>query len=174
MEASFDIVSPTDELIYEAEAIKVCDQVAQKYQKEIGPYRIKISSSEIIDGILDECQVPFEKRHLLLKQLSTLENRNLKDVKKSLTQDDYMPLQNLDRMSEFLSIRGPLSLVESKLQQMKGHMKKPDRFKQVIERFKSLKNYLKYFQMTELEPIMKDQQQSAFVFDFGLILDNHL
>jgi len=25
MEASFDIVSPTDELIYEAEAIKVCD-----------------------------------------------------------------------------------------------------------------------------------------------------
>lgn len=57
---------------------------------------------------------------------------------------------------------------------MKGNMKKPDRFKQVIERFKSLKNYLKYFQMTELEPIMKDQQQSAFVFDFGLILDNHL
>ena len=55
MEASFDIVSPTDELIYEAEAIKVCDQIAQKYQKEIGPYRIKISSSEIIDGILDEC-----------------------------------------------------------------------------------------------------------------------
>jgi len=25
MEAAFDIVSPTDELIYEAEAIKVCD-----------------------------------------------------------------------------------------------------------------------------------------------------
>jgi hypothetical protein len=25
MEASFDIVSPTDELIYEAEVIKVCD-----------------------------------------------------------------------------------------------------------------------------------------------------
>lgn len=92
MEASFDIVSPTDELIYEAEAIKVCDQIAKKYQKEIGPYRIKISSSEIIDGILDECQVTFEKRHILLKQLSTLENRNMKDLKKSLIKNDYIPM----------------------------------------------------------------------------------
>ena len=129
MEASFDIVSPTDELIYEAEAIKVCDQIASKYQKEIGQYRIKISSSEIIDGILDECQVPFEKRHLLLKQLGSLENRNMKDLKKSLAQTDYIPLQNLERLTEFFSIRGPLSLVESKLQQIKGFMKKPDRFK---------------------------------------------
>ena len=54
-------------------------------------------------------------------------------------------MKNIDSLIEFLSIRGPLSLVESKLQLLKGHMKKPDRFKQVIERFKSLKNYLKYF-----------------------------
>lgn len=129
MEAAFDIVSPTDELIYEAEAIKVCDQIASKYQKEIGQYRIKISSSEIIDGILDECQVPFEKRHLLLKQLGSLEKRNMKEIKKSLSETEIVPLQNIERLTEFLSIRGPLSLVETKLQQIKGYMKKPDRFK---------------------------------------------
>ena len=61
MEASFDIISTSrnhkgtgDELIYEAEILKVCDQIASHYSKEIGKYRIKISSSEIIDGILDE------------------------------------------------------------------------------------------------------------------------
>ena len=129
MEAAFDIVSPTDELIYEAEAIKVCDQIASKYQKEIGQYRIKISSSEIIDGILDECQVPFEKMHLLLKQLGSLEKRNMKEIKKSLSETEIVPLKNIERLTEFLSIRGPLSHVETKLQQIKGYMKKPDRFK---------------------------------------------
>lgn len=52
-------------------------------------------------------------------------------------------------------------------------MKKPDRFKQVIDRFKSLRNYLKYFMLNEIDINHKDQL-SAFVFDFGLILDNHL
>ncbi len=52
-------------------------------------------------------------------------------------------------------------------------MKKPDRFKQVIDRFKSLRNYLKYFMLNEIDIHHKDQL-SAFVFDFGLILDNHL
>ena len=53
----------------------------------------------------------------------------MKEVKNSLIQDGYIPVQNVDRLSEFLSIRGPLSLIENKLQQMKGQMKKPDRFK---------------------------------------------
>ena len=52
-------------------------------------------------------------------------------------------------------------------------MKKPDRFKTVIDRFKSLRNYLKYFTLSEIDSNHKDQLNS-FVFDFGLILDNHL
>lgn len=61
MEASFDLIASSknhkgtgDELIYEAEILKVCDQIASQYSKEVGKHRIKISSSEIIDGILDE------------------------------------------------------------------------------------------------------------------------
>jgi hypothetical protein len=82
MEASFDLISSTknqrgsgDDLIYEAEILKVCDQIASQYAKEIGKYRIKISSSEIIDGMLDEVQVSLDKRHHLLKLLSSIENK---------------------------------------------------------------------------------------------------
>ena len=64
LSASFDIVynksltqfDKGDEYIYEAEVIKVCDQVASKF-KEMGNFKIKISSTEIIDGILEESKV---------------------------------------------------------------------------------------------------------------------
>jgi hypothetical protein len=95
LEASFDILSlpasPNplynngDEFIYEAEALKVCDQVASLYTKEIGRwYRIRVSSTEVIDGILDEARVSLANRLPLLQMLSTLENKTWPEVKKEL------------------------------------------------------------------------------------------
>jgi hypothetical protein len=60
-----------DELLYEAEVIKVCDQVAQVFHKEIvNKYKIRISSSEVIDGILEEGRVKIQNRHRIIKILS--------------------------------------------------------------------------------------------------------
>lgn len=79
MEATFDLVSlPSgshynsgDELLYETECIKICDQVAQALVKDIGTkYKIRISSTEIIDGILEEGRVKIENRHKVIKTLS--------------------------------------------------------------------------------------------------------
>ncbi len=39
----------------------------------------------------------------------------MKEIKKSLSETEIVPLQNIERLTEFLSIRGPLSLVETKL-----------------------------------------------------------
>jgi hypothetical protein len=62
-----------DEIIYEAEIIKVCDQIAQNYLKEIGSkYRIRVSSSEIIDGILEEGRVRIENKHKVIKVLANM------------------------------------------------------------------------------------------------------
>jgi hypothetical protein len=69
-----------DEFIYEAEAIKVCDQVAQGWQREIGKYWIKVSSTEIIDGIMDEGMVKLQDRLQVLKLLSNFENKNWKEL----------------------------------------------------------------------------------------------
>ena len=94
LEGSFDIVqmpssssgsgsgkgNSGDEFIYEAEAIKVCDQVAQGWQREIGKYWIKVSSTEIIDGIMDEGMVKLQDRLQVLKLLSNFENKNWKEL----------------------------------------------------------------------------------------------
>ena len=75
-----------DEFIYEAEVIKVCDQVATLYSKEIlKGYRIRISSTEILDAILDEARVSLENRLSVLQILSTLEAKTWNEVKKELS-----------------------------------------------------------------------------------------
>ncbi len=59
------------------------DQVAQKYVRELGGrYKIRVNSSEIIDGIMDEVRVKVEERQVVLKVLSSLENKQWKEVKK--------------------------------------------------------------------------------------------
>lgn len=78
LEASFDIASmPSgahytsgDEIIYEAEVIKVSDQIASYYTRDIGKYRIKVNSTEVLDGILEEAKVKVNKRHRVIKILS--------------------------------------------------------------------------------------------------------
>jgi len=66
--------------------IKVCDQVATLYSKEIlKGYRIRISSTEILDAILDEARVSLENRISVLQILSTLEARTWNEVKKELS-----------------------------------------------------------------------------------------
>ena len=60
-----------DELIYEAEVIKVCCQVALALPKEIGTrFKIRVSSSEVIDAMLDEGRVKMVNRHRVIKILS--------------------------------------------------------------------------------------------------------
>ena len=90
LEASFDIVcgssktSAGDEVIYEAQCIKVCDQVAQAYIKEIGKYLIAVSSSEILDAIMDEAQVTLATRHQVLIILSESNEKPWKDIRVQL------------------------------------------------------------------------------------------
>ena len=103
-----------------------------------------MSSTELIDGIFDECRVRFDHRHLVLAALSDLDNKQWKEVKKVLINELFIEPANADRMGELLKIRGSIVTVEEQLKRIKG-LRKPDRFKQVVERFKSMRNYLKYF-----------------------------
>jgi hypothetical protein len=76
--------------------------------------------------------VRFDHRHLVLAALSDLDNKQWKEVKKVLINELFIEPANADRMGELLKIRGSI-------------VRKADRFKQVVERFKSMRNYLKYF-----------------------------
>lgn len=54
-------------------------------------------------------------------------------------------------MSELVSIRGNLDQVEAQIKLIKKRLAKEDRFEKVLERFKSIRNYLKYFGVEEEE-----------------------
>jgi hypothetical protein len=107
-----------DEFIYEAEVIKVCDQVATLYSKEIlKGYRIRISSTEIVDAILDEARVSLENRLPVLQILSTLETKTWNEVKKELssTQQDVeaelVSLRDAD-LAHLISLGGWIRALE--------------------------------------------------------------
>ena len=182
LEASFDILSLPlspgtkhnngDEFIYEAEVLKVCDQVASIYSKEIlRGYRIRVSSTEILDLILDEAWVPLQNRLQVLQLLSTLETKAWLEVKKELTLKNLVDPQYLSKMQELIQIRGNLEQIEAQTRTFRKRQGKEDRFQKILERFKSIRNYLKYFGVYEEDP---SGQTGSIVFDFGLVLENQL
>ncbi|CDW86336.1 eukaryotic translation initiation factor 2alpha kinase [Stylonychia lemnae] len=188
LEATYDVVQQTtaqnynsgDEIIHEAEVIKVCDQIAQAYIKEIGSkYKIRVSSSEIIDGILEEGRVRVESRHKVVKILaSMIDKQPWPIIKRELLNQGLVSANHIEKIGDLIKIKGSVQQIEQILKNHKT-MRKVDRFKKVIEYFKSLRNYLKYF------GILEDDQQAAnhssgggvtgvLIFDFSMILENYL
>ena len=52
-------------------------------------------------------------------------------------------------MGELIRVRGGIASVEEQVRRIAKGLKRPDRFRAVIERFKCLRNYLKYFGVAE-------------------------
>ena len=59
---------PKSELLYEAETIKLLSTLSQKFYP--GIYQIHIGSSELLDAIMDECNVKLQDRPVVLRLLS--------------------------------------------------------------------------------------------------------
>eukprot|EP00347_Sterkiella_histriomuscorum_P020704 403336798 len=182
LEASFDITSlmsgshytSGDEIIYEAEVIKVADQIAQSFSGILGRgYKIKVSSSEIIDGIMEECHISISRRHLLIRDLSmNLDKEPWGNIKKRLIKNDLINQANAERLGEFLKIRGSIAQIEQQIKNNRS-MRQVDRFKKVIEYFKSLRNYLKYYEIFEDEG-SQGNSSGVLQFDLGLFLQSNL
>jgi len=68
-------------------------------------------------------------------------------------------------------LKGNLDHVEGQIKIMKKRLVKENRFDKVLERFKSIRNYLKYLGVCEEDP---SGNSGSLVFDFGLVLDKQL
>lgn len=55
----------------------------------------------------------------------------------------------MEKMGELIRVRGGIASVEEQVRRIAKGLKRPDRFRAVIERFKCLRNYLKYFGVAE-------------------------
>ena len=92
--------------------------------KEIGKYKIKINSTRIIDGILEEAGVRLEKRHLVLRLLANNENKQWKDVRRALKEDKLAV--DVEKIGELMRINGNIKKVEEQIKAKS--LRKADRF----------------------------------------------
>jgi hypothetical protein len=67
-----------------------------------------------------------------------------------------------------MSVKGSIAEVEKQLKRVRG-LRVKNRFNLLVERFKSLRNYLKYLGVLEEDEI---QGIGNLTFDFGLVLEN--
>jgi hypothetical protein len=64
-----------------------------------------------------------------------------------------------------------MEAVEEKLKLVRKRLAKENRFDKVLERFKSIRNYLKYLGVLEED---SNGANGTLTFDFGLVLENQL
>jgi len=86
----------------------VCEHIAQTYIKEIGgKYKIRISSSEIIDGILEEGRVRIENRHKVIKILANMiDKQPWPIIKKELLNQNLVSSNHIEKICDLLKIKG--------------------------------------------------------------------
>ena len=119
--------------------------------------------------MLDEGRVKMANRHRVIKMLSQSSDKyNWTLIKSELINQNLVSNEHADKMGDILKMKGTLKQIEDMINADKK-TKKGERFKRVIEYFKSIKNYLKYFGVNEDD---QGLQQGVIIFDFGLILEN--
>ena len=63
-------------------------------------------------------------------------------------QEGLVDQASISILEEVMSVRGPIGEVEKQLKRVRG-MRVKGRFNELVERFKSLRNYLKYLGVAE-------------------------
>lgn len=111
---------------------------------------------------MDEAQVPITKRYEILKILGGLENKHWKDVRLAL--EKILNDNHIQKISDLTKLKGTISQLEDQLKKLK-FLRRPDRFTQVLNHMKSLRNYLKYLSVLEID-------SGPIYFDFGLFLED--
>jgi len=61
---------------------------------------------------MDEGQVKIERRHLVLQALSSVENKQWKDIKKQLQTEGLVEEANIQRIWDLIKVRGSISKIE--------------------------------------------------------------
>jgi hypothetical protein len=67
---------------------------------------LRVSSTEVIDGIFDEGGVEMRHRHACMKLLSGLENKQWKEIRKQMVSEGLVTGEAAERMGEIMRVRG--------------------------------------------------------------------
>lgn len=128
--------------------LRVCERAcAQHFQ---GRFELRISSTEILDALFEECQVELADRLPLMKLLYYLQHDSQKFNTKEIREefDTFKKRFNYTKLFDLIKIRGTVDHIERQLKQ-KSHILCKKRFITAIEYLKRLRDNLAIFGLTE-------------------------
>ena len=144
-EVDFDIVHtiPCPKMTYDAEVIKVVIEILNEF-KSIRSENICIhlNHPKFIDAIFDYCKISKEEKLRLIIQhyILSLGRQNWKQVRKQLSVEFHIPSDNLNKLELYMTLKGPLAVVEPKLRALITFSSKAKEalsdLKQIIETLK--------------------------------------
>lgn len=175
-----------NELMQEIEALRVTEQACRKQFAE--RFELRVSSTEIIDALFEECQVELQDRLPLLRLFHCCMNEvnkcNTKEFREEF--EVFRKRFNSVKFFELIKIRGTVESIEKQIK-AKTHILCRKRFLAAIEYFLRLRDGLALFGITEKDENSKldtnrkrevqvhrqfseTKRESVLVFDFGLVL----
>ena len=118
LEASFDIVQfqnkdYLNEIINEAELLTMAFKIGQTFNLS-QKFTILVSSSELLDAILDECQVPLENRHQVIQIVYQMKNEHkfIQEITIYLKESKLIAGSQLEKFKELIKVNGTLASVK--------------------------------------------------------------
>ena len=152
-------INEDEELMHEVEVVSTTYEIITKYTKAVGIPKIIVNSSEILDVIMEECNIDLNVRHKVLYLLSEIEIRPWNEIKKKLNETYSIPRKDVDKLGKLIKIEGSLDQVKREVHTMKGLLYRKNLLK-IIADFKTFENYCEWVGINK----------SSLHFDVGMVL----
>ena len=159
-----------EELMLEVEILRICDQ-AFRNSKLSQRYEMKVSSSELLDALFEECSVDLADRIPLLQLIFEQQARgtSMTTPAKSNEVSNQARIRlelnkisdrgaNVTKLLELMKIKGSCDQIEKQLQ-LKQHIYCKARFSNVIAYFRRLEEILKLFTIYSEDPEQTDAEK---------------
>lgn len=147
-----------------------CVQIAQNFFKDLGlDVNIEISSRKLLDGIIESCEIPEDKRMAVILEIDKLRKVGINEAQKSI---HALGVNNAatERLMEILSTKGSNFEKLEKMKELVNNRKAADGLKELEELFTyidekdvvlnlSLSRGLSYYTGPVFEVFLKDEKQ---------------
>ncbi|KAK3099260.1 hypothetical protein FSP39_001768, partial [Pinctada imbricata] len=136
-QCDFDIAGQYDPMIPDAECVKLVAEILS--QLDIGDFVIKINHRKLLDGMFAACGVPDDKFRTACSAVDKLDKTFWDDVRMEMIDEKGIDPVAVDKIGEFVKLRGGIDLIDELLQNEMLKSKK-----EAIEGLEDLRLLLKY------------------------------
>ncbi|XP_019869010.2 histidine--tRNA ligase, cytoplasmic isoform X2 [Aethina tumida] len=136
-QCDFDIAGAYDEMIPDAECVKIVYEILEKLEME--PFVIKLNHRLLLDGMFEACGVPKDSFRSICSAVDKLDKSPWEDVKKEMCEEKGLAEHVADQIGEYVRLNGKSELVEKLLAD-----EKLSKNKSAVAGLEAMKLILKY------------------------------